>query len=1184
MQPANRAPAGEPHVRLDSLLQARNREAGAATNIIVEFKDEPMFIARARPGAFGKVASQAAYESRFAQFTADAQAISRSLPGFLADHVGVHREFFRAFFGVSTTVPSWMLPVIQNLPYVKAVHFDREVHALIDPGVVMIGAPAVWSAYGTKGGGVRVGIIDTGIDYMHPALGGGFGAGFKVAGGYDFVNNDPDPMDDNGHGTHVAGIVAADGDSVEGVAPGATLYAYKALNAQGNGLESDIIAAIERAVDPDQDGDPSDRLDVVNMSLGTNGGSPTDPSSIAVDNAVQSGIVFCVAAGNSGGPTPVEGKENNFFYDGSASIGSPGTAELAITVGASDGTDNPASFSSKGPNRVSFSIKPEVMAPGVNISSTYLGSGYATLSGTSMATPMVSGVAALVRSVHPAWGTVQVKSAIVNSAKSLGAGPFIQGGGRVQALQAVSARTLVVPSTLSYGMDDPSAGTWTRQDTLYVANKSSSPQSYVVAAGGTIPGVTLDVAPSLFSVPANDSVMVIATLSVNNAQVTIEEENILRYGGTVAFNGTLDTARVPWAFSRTSRLVVTTSEPNAFFFGFTSSATLFSTEKRVNWTSPTRAEVFAPDKGVYEFVTLFRNPAGKSKLVITEGIAINNNDARASLDGAQAVFPLVYHGLDHAGNPLKGYSNPVRTLIATFPNFGDWPISFLGGSDTLLLSAASAAHSFRPIEFQVDLARTGTFHIVQYDRFAAMNGPKLLTNTPSVYIPEHFRIRVPPGAQRAVNGTFVSTYTNTNGTDGFGGIGIIADTVAVVNGEYAFTGYFGRSSSPTEDAAVEFFTSYSDLQRLPLDMQSTYIMPYADSIAASPRTLVTPAIPRFESGSTMTMGGAPVHLMMLWYNNSFGANTLHFNTVFRGMLNETRYIDAAGGTYSLFDRNGVKLFTKSLGDSRGPLALTADRYRVVVSSANAWLRNTPSVVTLTSEFNLGNGFNANPPSITSLTLLDGRRHPSDSFAKGDRPTLQFSFIDLGSQSNLLPRFDSTRAWYRKYGTLVWKPLNLTKVIDVRDNEGTIVSADLGAATLEDSIAVDLRMATVDSNGFTTDYVVSPAFAVGNWDGSGATGVEPPDNQNTPGQFTLEQNYPNPFNPATTIRYGLPRSAHVSLTLFNILGQKVATLVDEQQEGGTYSVRFDGTGCASGVYFYRLQAGGYVKTKRLLILR
>ena len=117
-------------------------------------------------------------------------------------------------------------------------------------------------SFNSGGDGVVVGIIDSGIDYMHPALGGGFGAGYKVIGGYDVVNQDDDPMDDHGHGTHVAGIVAAHGDSVIGVAPQSRLMAFKVLTADGYGFDSWIIEGIERSLDPNNDNDASDKVDI----------------------------------------------------------------------------------------------------------------------------------------------------------------------------------------------------------------------------------------------------------------------------------------------------------------------------------------------------------------------------------------------------------------------------------------------------------------------------------------------------------------------------------------------------------------------------------------------------------------------------------------------------------------------------------------------------------------------------------------------------------------------------------------------------------------------------------------------------------------------------------------------------------------------------------------------------------
>ncbi len=698
-------------------------------------------------------------------------------------HVEVRNKFYKTFFGVSITVPSEMLPMIQHLPYVKAIHFDREAYAKIEPGITLIGADKVWETFGTQGEGVRIGIIDSGIDYLHPALGGGFGPGFKVAGGYDVINKDSDPMDDYGHGTHVAGIISADADTFKGVAPKATLYAYKVLNADGIGLDSDILEGIELTVDPDQDGDLSDKLDIVNMSLGSDGGSPTDPTSIAVNNATMLGVLFCIAAGNSGARTPVEGKENNYFYDGSATISSPGTAGLAITVGASDIFDKLAVFSSRGPNKISFSIKPEVLAPGVDINSTYLSSGFKVMSGTSMSTSMVTGVAALIKSIHPSWSPAFIKSAIVNTAKNIDISPYLQGGGRVQAINSVSAKTLITPSTLSYGLDDPSTATWVIPETLYVFNKDTELQSYNADVAGISAGISINISPASFSIPADDSLMVIAALSVNNSQVLNEDQNILRYTGNVSFNGSIDTARVPWAFVRTNRLVITTSEPNAFFFGYSNESFIVSSDKKmVGWTSPTRAEVYAPAKGRYEFFTLFRNPAGVSKIVFNENISINNNAADLFLDAAIAVNPLVYHGVDHQGNSLGAYRAPQHSLMTSLPNFGDLTTTFPGGSDTVLLSTVSGNHSFKPFELQIDLVDTKSFHIAQFERFTGMNGSRTAVNSPTDYIQQHFRIKVPPGITSAANITQIWSYTNINGLGGFSGIGFDIDTIAIAGG------------------------------------------------------------------------------------------------------------------------------------------------------------------------------------------------------------------------------------------------------------------------------------------------------------------------------------------------------------------------------------------------------------------
>ena len=185
---------------------------------------------------------------------------------------------------------------------VRGVYRDYEVCGALTHSVPLIGADQVWtmldpSGQPATGEGMRVAVIDTGIDYNHPDLGGGFGPGYKVVDGYDFVNEDADPMDDSGHGTHVAGIVAASG-TLRGVAPGASLYAYKALDASGHGCSCDVIASIERATDPDGDPVTDDAVDVINLSLRADG-NPDDPMSLAVDAAVEQGVMAVVAEGNT---------------------------------------------------------------------------------------------------------------------------------------------------------------------------------------------------------------------------------------------------------------------------------------------------------------------------------------------------------------------------------------------------------------------------------------------------------------------------------------------------------------------------------------------------------------------------------------------------------------------------------------------------------------------------------------------------------------------------------------------------------------------------------------------------------------------------------------------------------------------------------------------------------------------
>jgi len=302
---------------------------------------------------------------------------------------------------IAASVPETAIQGLLRNPRVVIIEPDVPIHAIDVElenswGVEHIGAGAVHSS-GNKGSGVKVAILDSGIDYTHPELKDNY------AGGYDFVNADNDPMDDNGHGTHVAGTIAAldnnDDSSVVGVAPDVEIYALKVLDANGSGSFINVIAALdwvcgEYGVGP--------VAKITNNSYGSSG----YPGNLVRDAFDYSyalwGVLHVAAAGNSGNPG-----------GGGDKVEYPGRFWSVVAVAATDQNDIRASFSSTGPDV-------ELAAPGVSILSTYLNGSYATGSGTSMASPHVAGTAALVMAAHPDWTITQVRSELRNTANDLG--------------------------------------------------------------------------------------------------------------------------------------------------------------------------------------------------------------------------------------------------------------------------------------------------------------------------------------------------------------------------------------------------------------------------------------------------------------------------------------------------------------------------------------------------------------------------------------------------------------------------------------------------------------------------------------------------------------------------------------------------------------------------------------------
>lgn len=334
----------------------------------------------------------------------DAQALARSLPVL---------HSFSLVPGIVLHASASEIAALSRDARVRHIWPDLRVRTCLNQSAPLVGAPPIWRS-GWMGDGVRVCLIDTGLDLGHPDFAG------RIDATHDFTGEGI--ADRYGHGTHVAGIAvgsgAASNGTYRGIAPKARIMVAKALGNDGAGDSSKVLAALEWAV--------QQKAQVINMSLGLPGPSNgDDPLSLAVDAAVHSGVIVCVAAGNDG--------------PSASTVGSPGATHKGITVGATSKQDVIASFSSRGPTQ-DGRVKPDLTAPGVNIVScraqgtalgTVIDGHYMSLSGTSMATPHVAGAMALLRQACPQAPIADLQQAVVDSLKKIVGGPDAVGQGRL---------------------------------------------------------------------------------------------------------------------------------------------------------------------------------------------------------------------------------------------------------------------------------------------------------------------------------------------------------------------------------------------------------------------------------------------------------------------------------------------------------------------------------------------------------------------------------------------------------------------------------------------------------------------------------------------------------------------------------------------------------------------------------
>ncbi|MBI4862616.1 MAG: S8 family serine peptidase [Candidatus Riflebacteria bacterium] len=336
-------------------------------------------------------------------------------------------------------------PRVEPIPRREAQAIERGAKAPGDTaewtyGLMKVKVPEVRQVYKLSGAGVKVGIIDTGIDATHPDLKG------KVIVWKDFVNGKPDPYDDQGHGTHCAGTIAGSSTSGLniGIAPDAKLIVAKVFTSSGSAETSTILAAMQWMADPDGNPATNDQPALCSNSWGGGPGRKTYLE--ATQKWLSVGVFPCFAAGNSG--------------PGAGTVGTPGGYLEAFAVGATDVDDKIADFSSRGPATWDeYTLtKPDISAPGKSVTSAKAGGGYVAMSGTSMATPHMSGILALLHQANPAMTITQARDILERTSQDLGdAGKDnTYGSGRADALAA--AQVLISGGKIVGTLTDASSG------------------------------------------------------------------------------------------------------------------------------------------------------------------------------------------------------------------------------------------------------------------------------------------------------------------------------------------------------------------------------------------------------------------------------------------------------------------------------------------------------------------------------------------------------------------------------------------------------------------------------------------------------------------------------------------------------------------------------------------------------
>lgn len=1151
--------------------------------------------------------------------------------------------------GASFSAPNRVIPALLAHSYVEYIDYNHEVEinptAQID---IDIGAKNKHFAKPGPftGKGVIIAIIDTGVDYTHPDLGGCLGVECRVVGGYDIVDDDPDPFDEHGHGTHVAGIAAGTGLS-SGIAQGAKILAYRALNEFGSGTMANVIEAIQRAV--------NDGANIINMSLGARGIPLDNPLNLAVREAVNMGVLVVASAGNNG---PQWG-----------TISSPGSERLALTVGAVDADGIVARFSSHGPVRTSFELKPDISAPGVGINSAIPGGRHIQLSGTSMAAPYVAGLAALVWEMMPQSDVLSIRSRIIQSARTTTQSIWASGLGAASADVTTYSPIGSYPTSISLKVADTqlSGGLQYFDDMIAVWNFSDFDRSAYLSAKVPV-GVTIQLQQSA-TIPAFGKVDIPIRLHIDPTMVSFPTEIPPVYLGSIRAITNSDTLDIPIIVARPSELTLEFVIPPSL-------VVVHDRNGGYDFKgNPGRTFTMQVGAGLYDIWAI--RDADATKWVL-EDVFVRGATMLKVLD-TDARNTLRYDLTDPDGVAIGacGYSREYLSHIPS--NLGLMYQYQRSCPEVPTQIIQHQISSFSPdVLYEVSHVAYGSLTHYEYLRYlirfdGGIHGNMLIRKGGADFRPVKWRYWVPPGVSRI---SFTRFYENIAGNS--------------YNPPSWLRNVFQKPYTRTEfivpnpnGGFAPFRSQYDKIFHLEADQfdpDLDAVFMITPSVYLTPTDTLVLRLPEVDHSTTWKVPYRGQELVLGAGPDSWSAGSMIVadneiriptkNSWFLGWYRELRMgdleleiVDPNGGSIlNRKVRNGLPTYGSFKMDDWISVRTAGDGYSLNLTRSDTYLRNrqqTTSISLSLSQTTIG----VAQSCIDRITLIDALGNPIQvaQFSSGisiviestscdlipilkiDHWFTQKSFTLSGSatdQDNTrtirydLP--DGLEAGYvditislHKNGEQLFEQrvspaLLITHAQHVQDPPASPSllhpSArqfvfDSQAELVWDAIdSVLLYRAQLSQSSDFTDVVTDtlidkatirlPVYGYGkvwywrvmakNEHGWGPWSqrrsfisvIESTslEDETVPQEWALYQNFPNPFNPTTNIQFGVGATEHVRIEVFSITGQHIKSIDMGVLKSGKHSIVVDLSRMASGLYLYQVITPSFRQSRKMTLVK